>query len=208
MSRPLRLIVVLLLELISATAWADAEEVSIGAGAAAALFGPTDPRTTDEPDAALMAGANLQATYATHDWFAYDFRLEYRQSGVSRFEGVVDQADVGDLLRAMTLFRALAGLTGRFGVRTIPTLGLAAGYQLRWINGGTLTAPGTSVKLVDMPARVMHDLVFAASAGFDFRWNQHWVVGGTLRVLDTPLSDPGHRAAELLLEVRYYFYPS
>jgi hypothetical protein len=93
-------------------------------------------------------------------------------------------------------------VTARLGVRHIPTLGLHAGVQRRFLVGGQLEG------VFDLPDAGQTDLVVAALCGFDYRFDRSWIAGISAGATHAfALGGPPYDALEAGFHLAFYWYP-
>jgi hypothetical protein len=194
---------------------ADADEASVHAGltiagatAAAQALGPAELM--------LAGGMSGRFTYATSDWYAYEATVELEHSaGLASFIGASDDRAADDpdanqsgrFVRHMGWLRSEAGISARLGVRWIPTFYAGLGVQMQRVGEArdvclraVLPGPGRKLTL---------EMVGAVGAGVDYRVDEHWVMGVSLRVRRSApwVGDEAYGAIGLALHIGYYWYP-
>jgi hypothetical protein len=189
----------------SGSARADAEEVSLHLEAAGGLALVGDRMAPEQAASAALGGLGLRGTYATHDWFAFDLAAAYLQTGTVEYRMVESGSGSAGLLREFRLLQVEGGASLRLGVRVIPILGLALGYQHRTARHGRLVRDNIGLDSVE--DAVHHDVLATARAGLDWRLNRHWIVGAAGRATQAINAGPEFGAIELLLHASYYWYP-
>lgn len=171
-----------------------------------AAFG--DPAMVQETtERAGFLGIGARATYAIHDWYAFEAHLTWGQltPGPARFT----RPDGTSFARTLSWLRLDGGITARLGVEYIPTLHAAVGAQSRFGGEAIVSYPVWDVP--DDDGYVSFDLMGTLGAGFDWRPpgdGDHWVVGGLAMVQRALVSTgPSYEAMSLMVHVAYYFYP-
>jgi hypothetical protein len=186
---------------------ADADEASLALGLLTALVAERDPLADSRSGVALGVGAGLRFTYATDDRFAYELRADYAETAAAHYGSVELDGVSGDLFRNGRLVRLGAGVTARFGVRFIPTLGVGAAYQLHIQHSGRLVDPSNSRPIRNPDFSARNELVLIGAAGCDYRFDRHLVGGVTARAVWSAAPAQDFAALELIFELSYYWYP-
>ncbi|RMH36704.1 MAG: hypothetical protein D6689_21940 [Deltaproteobacteria bacterium] len=187
---------------------ADAQEASIHVELLAGRIAVADPGVDRPAASAAAGGVGVRATLATHDAFAYELAVRILQGGDVRYGGVAIGGREGELSRTPRAFRAAGGLTLRLGARTIPTVSVWAGGQLRTASGGRIVEPSTGAVVGDIGGATATDVVAGGSLGFDYRIDRHWIVGIAAGGGAAIWSSAGsYREITALAHVSYYGYP-
>jgi hypothetical protein len=171
-----------------------------------ARFGdPADIRPMTEGAGFLGIGA--RATYAIHDWYAFEAHLSWGQ--LTPGPATFTMQDGSTLVRSLSWLRLDGGITARLGVEYVPTIHAAIGVQSRFGGDAFVSYPVWDAPGGD--SYVTFDLMSTFGAGFDWRPpgdGDHWVFGG-LAMLQRALwtTGPSYDAISMVVHVAYYFYP-
>lgn len=182
---------------------ADAEESSLGVRPLGGAVRAGDDNAFDTATAPVF-GLGLTFSYATRDTFAFEIDVAVADSAEASFVEL-RSTDLGDELRRKTrLARAGGGLTARLGVRYIPTLCLGGGLLYRSAHGGSVLRDGATVAVLDADTSL--GAYVTAGAGFDIRFDRHWIAGLGLRAT-RGFAGPALDSLEAGLHLSYYWYP-
>lgn len=192
-------------------AYADADEASLQVQAQGGLAFVGDDMAPVAMASAATTGLGIRATYATHDWFAWEAdagferfldALEYRP----RAEDVENAQRDSNLRagRASALVRAGVGAAARFGLPWTFTLHGSLGFQVRtgkgWIEeDGIVRNLGWSTR---------YEGVVTLMAGLEHRFDKTWVIGfGLLGRQAIRFDTAQYRAIGGMIHVSGYWYP-
>ncbi len=167
----------------------------------AVLVGGTDAQEGPRP--LPSAGLSGRLTYATSDWFAYELNLEFEHVTTA---AVMQPAPDTTWERRIFWLRGEAGISARLGAVWIPTLYMGVGVQARFagqthetIDGYTGLGPGREASWIP---------VGSVGVGLDYRLDQHWVAGVSLRGRHgAPWESDVYRAGTATVHLGYYWYP-
>ncbi|MBK9031545.1 MAG: hypothetical protein IPL61_09455 [Myxococcales bacterium] len=185
---------------------ADRFEASL-AGAAhggVARVGETGASTTSVP----TIGATARATYAWRNALAWDLQLGAALTQPATFADaemdVNGRPERGAVTRRTITTAAQLGAELRLGARTVPTLRLGLGPQLRYRTASDLGSFPDAV-----PAALGVDAVVSVGLGIDLRLDRHRVIGVALQLDHAqPLGDaPALDVIALNVRVAHFWYP-
>ena len=199
-------------------AHADRDEASLHAHV---QFGRATVGEIDAPaatDSAPFVGVGARATYAISNWYAFEASLGYGQLRDWTLHTV--DTEQGAVMRNwyQTWMQANLGITGRFGVRIVPTLHAALGVQHRvWQRGRQNEEPSRHCMPRNplMPEtcdynpvdRAKLELVGTLGAGLDYRFGDRWLAGMAVTTQRAALVEAGFSAVAVTFHFSYYFYP-
>ena len=149
----------------------------------------------------FVTGVGMRATYATSDWYAYEFHLGYERPVGRAFERKIGS----DMLwRGLSWVRADFGVTARLGVEWIPVIHAAIGIQARmgktWMRQDGWTGP-RGIQVTPEPIGIV-------GVGLDYRWNERWITGVRVTAQHAvSLQDELYRSVTGFLSISYYWYP-
>lgn len=197
--------------LIPLVAHADGDEASLHLQAQGGVAFVGDEAAPGAMASAATAGVGIRATYATHDWFAWEASagferflepLEYQLSAEE-----VPRAQPGSDLRAgraSAVTRAGIGAAARLGLPWTFTVHASLGVQVRtgkgWIEeDGIVRSLGWSTE---------YEGVVTMMAGLDHRFDRTWVIGvGLLGRQAIRFDTEQYRAIGGMIHVSGYWYP-
>ena len=200
------LVALALTSIESGVAMADADEMVVTVGAIAGNARTTDRLVNSTQNAGFLGGAG-SISYATRDWFRYEVSLGFSATEEATFEDVNVDGVVRDLKRAETSVRALAGVTGTFGIRWIPTLTLMSGVLWRRPNGTRLVESGFEVGPGPGNGRDNFDVIVGVGAGLTRRFGRRWALGVNILGVIEPVASDRYQSIEGSFSLGYHFYP-
>jgi hypothetical protein len=195
---------------------ADADEVSVHAGLTIG-GAAADAQAIGSATFIPAAGVSGTLTYATSDWYAYEATLELEHSiGLASFRAAPDGQAANHpsmsmdtaFVRCLGWLRGEAGISARLGVRWIPTLHAGLGVQVQ--RAGDTYDVHADMVLPGLGRGVTVGLIGVVGAGLDYRVDEHWVMGMSLRARSSVLGAGGdsYGAIGLALHIGYYWYPA
>jgi hypothetical protein len=194
-----------------AAARADADEASVQAGLTI-VGAAADNEAIGRAELMAAAGMSGRLTYATSDWYAFEAALELEHStGLASFteSGVGQAEDVpGEtFVRRMGWLRGEAGISARLGVRWIPTFYAGLGVQAQLAGVASDVRQGLALPGPDNELTL--GMIGAVGAGLDYRVDEHWIMGVSLRARRSAPWGGGESYSSIgfTLHVGYYWYP-
>ncbi len=200
---------------VTATAWADEGEASLGARLIAGTSWVHVGTDGSQKDRVPIGGFELEGTVATKDWYAYCLSLSYVGHGrLGRYvamdagaaSGVRDVARL-PLMRRDRLVRLGLGIT----LRPTPPpwtatfhMGLGGAFDI----GGEDEAAdvGQWGMRGSHAERGRFDLFGKVALGVDYRIDAHWMIGSAL-MLEQGVKTWGEPRLSATFHVSYYWYP-